>query len=214
MADWATISSLATAGGTLILAIATFSSVRSANRAARTAERSLMAGIRPLLIPSRLEDPPEKIFFGGGDRGHWVVVAGGHAVAEVVDGVVYLALALRNAGNGIAVLDRWCFYAGERGARHDPGEPSTFRRLTRDIYVPRGDLGFWQGSFRDPNEPEFGMAAEAIRKRGPLTVELQYGDHEGGQRTISRFALIPAADDSWLTVVSRHWNLDREQPRS
>jgi hypothetical protein len=30
MADWGTIASLATAGGTLVLAVATFSSVRSA----------------------------------------------------------------------------------------------------------------------------------------------------------------------------------------
>jgi hypothetical protein len=55
-ADWATISALATAGGTLVLALATFGSVRSANRAARLAERSLRAGLRPLLMPSRLED--------------------------------------------------------------------------------------------------------------------------------------------------------------
>ncbi len=211
MADWATISSLATAGGTLILAVATFSSVRSANRAARTSERSLMAGIRPLLIPSRIEDPPEKILFGGG---HWVVASGGHAVAEVVDDVIYLAMTLRNAGNGVAVLDRWCFFVGERSAVHDPGEPSAFRRLTRDIYVPRGELGFWQGSFRDPSEPLFEAAREAIVNRTPLTVELQYGDHEGGQRTISRFGLIPSDDGQWLTVVTRHWNLDGEQPRS
>ena len=38
MADWQTISSLATAGGTLVLAVATFSAVRSANRSARIAE--------------------------------------------------------------------------------------------------------------------------------------------------------------------------------
>src|ERR1039457_6034019 len=44
MADWVTISSLATAGGTLVLAVATFSSVRSANRSARVAERSLLVG--------------------------------------------------------------------------------------------------------------------------------------------------------------------------
>ena len=42
MADWVTISSLATAGGTLVLAVATFSSVKSANRSARVAERSLL----------------------------------------------------------------------------------------------------------------------------------------------------------------------------
>jgi len=38
MADLTAIASLATAGGTLVLAIATFGSVRSANRAARVAE--------------------------------------------------------------------------------------------------------------------------------------------------------------------------------
>ena len=38
MADWVTISSLATAGGTLVLATATFTSVRTGNRSARAAE--------------------------------------------------------------------------------------------------------------------------------------------------------------------------------
>jgi hypothetical protein len=58
MADITTIAELGTAGGTLILAIATFGSVRSANRAARVAERSLQIGLRPLLVESRREDPP------------------------------------------------------------------------------------------------------------------------------------------------------------
>ena len=39
MADWVTISSLATVSGTLVLAVATFASVRSANRAARKQTR-------------------------------------------------------------------------------------------------------------------------------------------------------------------------------
>ena len=64
MADWVTISSLATAGGTLVLAIATFSSVRSANRSARVAEQSLLVGMRPVLIPSREDDPTERVRFG------------------------------------------------------------------------------------------------------------------------------------------------------
>ena len=57
MTDWATISSLATAGGTLVLAVATFSSVKSANRSARLAERSLMVGLRPVLVPSACDQP-------------------------------------------------------------------------------------------------------------------------------------------------------------
>jgi hypothetical protein len=44
VSKWNTVSSLATGVGTLVLAVATFASVRSANRAARAAERSLLAG--------------------------------------------------------------------------------------------------------------------------------------------------------------------------
>jgi hypothetical protein len=44
-------------------------------------------------------------------------------------------------------------------------------------------------------------------------VDLLYGDHEGGQRTISRFSLAPSEDGSWLAAVSHHWNIDRDQPR-
>lgn len=52
MADWQTVCSLATAGGPLVLAVATFSAVRSSNHSARVAEESLMAGLHPLLVPS------------------------------------------------------------------------------------------------------------------------------------------------------------------
>src|SRR3954471_12819160 len=102
MADMAAISALPTAGGTLVLAAATFASVRSANRAARIAEQSLLAGLRPVLVPSRLQDPPEKIMFR--DQ-HWIRVPGGQAVAEVTDDAIYFGIALRNVGRGIAVLD-------------------------------------------------------------------------------------------------------------
>ena len=44
-ADWATVASLATALGTLVLAVATFSAVRSGNRTARAAELSLLTGV-------------------------------------------------------------------------------------------------------------------------------------------------------------------------
>jgi hypothetical protein len=65
MADWVTISSLGTAGGTLILAVATYGSVKSANRSARVAELSLLAGVRPVLIPSRRDAVREQ-------RGIWI----------------------------------------------------------------------------------------------------------------------------------------------
>ena len=87
MADWVTISSLATATGTLVLATAAFASVRSANRTARAAERSLQAGLRPLLIPSRFDDPLQKVGF---IDDHCVALKGGFASAEVEDGNIYL----------------------------------------------------------------------------------------------------------------------------
>jgi hypothetical protein len=208
--DWVTISSLATAGGTLVLAVATFASVRSANHAARTAELSMLVGLRPVLMPSRWQDPDEKIGFADD---HWVKVPGGHGSAEVTGETIYLTVALRNVGSGLAVLQGWSFYP-ERivGAAGRP-DPSTFRVLTRDLYVPAGDPGFWQGAFRDDSEPVFAEARDAIKENRPVTVDLLYSDHQGGQRTITRFTLLPREDGSRLASVTRHWNLDRPDPR-
>ncbi|TMD96238.1 MAG: hypothetical protein E6I76_08285 [Chloroflexi bacterium] len=208
-ADWATISSLATAGGTLVLAVATFASVRSGNRAARAAERSLLIGIRPLLMPSHPQDVEQKIMFVDS---HWVKAPGGGATAEAVDGAIYLTLSLRNAGSGMAVLHGWVFHP-DRILENTHPAASDFRRLARDIYVPASNIGFWQGTFRDPQTDEFAIAAQAINARNTLTIDLLYGDHEGGQRTISRFAVIPRTDGGWFCTVGRHWNLDRADPR-
>ena len=58
------------------------------------------------------------------------------------------------------------------------------------------------------------MAAKrAIEARERVTVEILYGDHEGGQHTITRFGLAPREDGSWLAAAGRHWNLDRPDPR-
>jgi hypothetical protein len=210
-ADWVTISALATAAGTLVLALATFASVRSANRAARVAEQSLLVGLRPLLVPSKVDDPPQKIGFAD-DR--WFVADGGRAIAEADDEAIYLAISLRNVGAGIAVLHGWDFYpARQAGGDATHRDPGVFTRLTRDLYVPAGDVGFWQGAFRDPAAPEFAAARDVIAGRAMVTVDLLYGDHEGGQRMISRFALQPAGGDGWLAAAGRHWNLDRADPR-
>ncbi len=209
--DWATISSLATAGGTLVLGAATFASVRSANRAARAAESSLLAGLRPLLVPSRLQDPPDKISFA--DQ-HLLRVDGGHATTEVTEAAIYMAISLRNVGSGIGVLHGWHFYPERLSGTMDAPDPSAFHRLTRDVYVPAGDNGFWLGTFRDPAAPEFISARQAIEARNAFTIDVLYGDFEGGQRSISRFSLLPVGEGGWLTAVGRHWNLDRPPPRS
>jgi hypothetical protein len=209
--DWVTISSLATAGGTLILAGATFASVRSANRSATVTERALLAGIRPVLVPTRMTDPVEKVGFVDG---RWFEVEGQRAVVEVTADAIYLSFTVRNAGAGIAVLDRWDLYPERQtGVESSYRDLATFTRLGRDIYIPAGDTGFWQGAFRDPSDPRFVAVREAIEERRAMTVDLLYEDHEGGQRAISRFALIPGGDDAWVTAVVRHWNLDRADPR-
>src|SRR5258708_37736102 len=106
---WTTVSSLVTGFGSRGLAVATFAAVRSANRAARAAERALLAGLRPLLVPSRLDAGEQKVFFGDG----WhAMLRGGGAVVQEENGVVYLATSLRNAGSGIGVLHGWLFHAG------------------------------------------------------------------------------------------------------
>jgi hypothetical protein len=206
-----TISALATALGTLVLALATFASVRSANRAARVAERTLLAGLRPLLVPSRLDDPVQKVFFA--DQ-RYVRVEGGRAGFEIDEDAILMVISVRNAGAGVALLHGWRFYP-ERllGADVERPDFGSFTRLTRDIYVPARDVGFWQGAFRDPSAPGFAEAKAAIEAEDPLTVDILYGDHEGGQRTVTRFALLPHSDGVWLASAGRYWNVDRDDPR-
>ncbi len=205
-----TISSLATAGGTLVLAVATFGSVRSANRAARVAEESLLASVRPLLMPSRLEDPPLKVGFADD---HWVRVPGGCGTAEVGDEAVYLTLSVRNAGSGLAVLHGWRLEPSAVLGQSDSPPVDEFRRLTRDLYIPAGDVGFWQGALRDPHDTDWDVVKSRVAARERLVIDLLYGDHQGGQRVITRFSLLPRESDGWLASVSRHWNVDRPDPR-
>jgi hypothetical protein len=210
VADWATISSLATAGGTLVLATATFAAVRSSNRAARAAEESLLLGLRPLLVPSRIDDPPQKV---GYQDGKWQQLPGSGGAAEATDEAVYLAISVRNVGSGIAVLHGWRFDREWTAAQEDHSPLEKFTRLTRDLYIPAGDIGFWQGTFRDPNSPEFATAKAAVDARERFMIEILYGDYEGGQRVVSLFGLAPRDDGAWLAFVARHWNVDRSAPR-
>jgi hypothetical protein len=215
MADWVTISSLATAGGTLVLAVATFSSVRSANRAARLAERSLMVGLRPVLVPSREDDPVERVRFGDDQL---LIVPGHGGAVQVEDESIYMAIALRNGGSGLAVLHAW--HAEPRaGALEEAPDPEGFQSQQLDLYIPDGDTGYWQGRIRDPSSPNFERVRQALSDGVPLQVDLVYGDHEGGQRTITRFLLAPWPDVDGQDVegkrvsVLRYWYLDREDPR-
>jgi len=170
MADWVTISSLATAGGTLVLAVATFSSVKAGSRSARIAERSLLAGLRPLLIPSREDDPVEYVRFGDGQ----VLSVPGHGGAVLQsDESIYMAIALRNGGSGLAVLHAW--HAEPRtdvqGVLDDAPDTEGFQRQQLDLYIPAGDTGFWQGRIRDPRSPNFERVRDALLFRYHILIE-------------------------------------------
>ena len=210
--DWATISSLATAGGTLILAIATFASVRSANRSARIAEIALQEQRRPLLAPSRMEDPTQKIMFV---ERHWVRAEGNRGVAQYEHGNVYLALSLRNVGSGLAVCQGWTVRAGllPLSTNPRPSDIEAFRAQTRDLFIAPGDVGMWQGAIRSEDDPDHAPLVEAIQSREPISIELLYSDQVGGQRTISLFSLTPWPDDTWFLASNRHWFLEGPTPR-
>jgi hypothetical protein len=216
VADWVTISALASAGGTLVLAGVTVASVRSANRAARVAEQSLLAGQRPLLVASRTEDAAVRAGF---QDGVWFNVPGGEGAANVTDAAAYFVISVRNVGTGIAVLHGWHLIPElvfERGAHVTPPPLEEFTTLTRDLYVAPGDIGFWQGSFRDPASDGYLEARRAIEARRSIGVDILYGDFEGGQRVISRFMVTPKEIDGdvrWYASVGRHWNVDRPDPR-
>lgn len=217
MMTWTEISSLATGAGTLVLAVATFASVRSANRAARVAEQALMVNLRPLLVPSHMDDTKQKIFF---QEGRHMVLEGGRGGAEFDNGVVYLGISIRNAGPGIAVLHGWRFLAG---VQINPPRPEleSFRHQGRDILIAPGDIGFWQGAFRDSDDAQYDEAATAVKSDDDevaLTIDLLYGDSDGGQRVISRMMLRgykrdQEAERQWIASVVRHWNVDRPDPR-
>lgn len=219
MPDWATITSAATAGGTLILAVATFASTRTANQAARIAERSLQVGLRPLLLPSRFEDPVVKVNFL--DE-HLVPVRGGMGAVDEADGNFYMVMSVRNAGSGLAILHGWFLpqepqepeERAEWASTMTAPDPEQFRRLNRDIYVAGNDVGFWQGALRDSQDPCYPTVRKAVDDRIPLMVDLLYGDQDGGQRTISRFRLtVRGEGPERLASVARHWFLDRADPR-
>ncbi len=131
-----------------------------------------------------------------------------HAVSAITSG--------EGPGAGSIVLmrcpDRWSSAPGQPHVfRRSPPRP---RRWPRELAALTW-FGFWQAAYRDQDDPEYPAAREAIKARTPVGIDLLYGDHEGGQRVISRFLVMPRADEEghWMSSVIRHWNIDRPDPR-
>jgi hypothetical protein len=210
VADWIAISGLATAGGTLALAVTTYASVRSANRAARVAELSLLAGLRPLLVESGESAETLRVNFHDIQG---IAVPGGRAAIELVDDRVFVVLSLRNVGSGIAVLHGGTLYPRRQSGNVALPNIDTYRRLLRDLYIPPGDIGFWQIAWRPDETPAPPEILEAI-ENGYLVADVLYGDFEGGQRAVVRFGLAREEDGAWHMSTVRHWQVDRTDPRA
>jgi hypothetical protein len=212
MTDWA---AWGTSAGTLVLDGATFAAIRSSNRSARIAERSLLAGLRPLLVVARRDDPDLEIQFADGR-----VFESGPArpLFRHDDNVTYLAIPLRNAGTGVAHLQGYrldpepadrVLTAPLGPARHRRGEPppdpATFAPQQRHLFIAPGDTGFWQAALRDPTDQLHAASLDALRTRGRVTVDILHGDLEDGQPAITRFVLLPGRDGSWRCDATHHW---------
>lgn len=208
MADWVTISALATAGGTLALAATTYASVRSANRASRVAEQALLADLRPLLVESAETDPTQHVNFVEVTA---LPVPGGGAYVGQVDGSIFVVLSLKNVGPGIAVLHGGRVYGTQVTSRAEHSPVEAMRLLQRDLYIAPGDVGYYQIAFREGDRDLPDGLAAAI-EAGAISVEVLYGDYEGGQRMISRYA-VRSLGDRWQVSTIRHWQLDRSEVR-
>ena len=207
MADITTIAELGTAGGTLVLAIATFGATRSANRSARIAEKSLLVGLRPTLVPSRPEDRSERVDFAAGGDTRTFELHGGRALVVHEDGVSFCAISLRNIGTGAAQIQGWFMRRGFIDATVAHADPDDFRPQRRDLYISPGDTGFWQGAVREAGDPLDQMVLEVMEEGDWLVIELLYTDPEIGRRFITRFSL-RAEQDDWYPVAGRHWAVD------
>ncbi|MGH7910981.1 MAG: hypothetical protein ACREQM_15570 [Candidatus Dormibacteraceae bacterium] len=209
--NWAIAADLATAFGTLVLAVATFLSIRSANRSARTAERALEQGQRPILLPSLFTDPVQKIHYYDD---HWLRVPGGRAVLEVAPEVAYLGLSVRDIGTGPAVIDGWDMLAGSRDQRRPAHE---YYRLQRDLYVPASACGYVQIAARDTTGAAYQTLARAAREHQAFAVDVLYSDIDETRHHVVRIALNRAPGDdedghAWALNEVRHWNVDEDIP--
>jgi hypothetical protein len=208
--DWVSVAGIATAVGTALLAVATFQSTRTANRAARSAERARLESLQPILIPSPWESPVQKVNFIDGKLMH---VSGGRAAIEVTDEVVYMIASIRNVGRGLAVLHGWALPEDRMSDRTPLAD---FHLLQRDIFVAPDYDGFVQIASRDSASKEFAALVTGERSDA-FWIDLLYSDIESTQRLITRFAITTAPDiavesSERIASVVRYWTLDGPDP--
>jgi hypothetical protein len=111
-------------------------------------------------------------------------------------------------------LTSWLVEAGTDlpiGAEAWNGIPdfSRFVQQQRSLYVPAGDIGYWQGAIRagDTDRGDAAALRRAIDTRERISLFLRYGDQDGGHDTVTRYTLAPDENGDWLFGIGRHWSL-------
>jgi hypothetical protein len=125
-----------------------------------------------------------------------------------------MAIGVRNGGSGLALIHGWRIEVADQTGNRPPSVDE-FRRQQRDIYIPPGETGYWQGAIRDRSDPAYDEIRSAMRSRSRISIDLIYGDYEGGQRTIARIGLTNDDDEraDYRAEVGRYWNIDGIDPR-
>jgi hypothetical protein len=112
------------------------------------------------------------------------------------------------------VIHGWRAEVAERTIPRPPSSDE-FRSQQRDLYIPAGDLGFWQGAIRDRSDPYYQELRAASGSGARVLVDLMYGDYEGGQRAIAPFGLsMDDGGEGRRGEMGRYWNVDRADPRA
>ena len=174
-----------------MLAIATFASIRSANRSARIAEAAFRANLRPVLVTSRLDDPdPEDPLDGqplgaaGGRPGHRRARRRQHLYGDFAPQRRAGARGARSGGPSARVDE----------ARHGPApdNPTSSGGRRGTSTSPRTTSGSGRRRSGSPTDPDYAwLCARTSRQRSRSPSNCSTATHEGGQRTITRFGMIP-----------------------
>ena len=158
LAEWGTTV------GTLVLAGATFVSIRSSNRSARIAERALLAGQRPLLVVARREDPAQEVQFADGRVLECCRLR--RCFSTRMTSSIWRshcetpeAASLQLQGYGLDPEQAHRVPADPlRTARHRRGgqapDSASFIPQQRYLYIASGDTGFRQAALRGPFKSE------------------------------------------------------------
>ena len=221
MADWTTISALATAGGTLALAVATYSAGAVGATFRRASPRSTrQIGLRPVLMASRLQDPPEKV---GWVDDHWAKVQGGRPCRgrrrehrSSPGRCATSAPASRCSRDGGPSAERRLRRAVPADSSTSSRTPDSGRRA-RDLYIPAAMSASGRERCGTRDDDAYSTCC------GPSSTRAAHDrrtcstrDHEGGQQRDQPLRhCLPGQDSGWhVSAIVRHWNLRPNRTRA